>query len=313
MDRWILLSAALLCASANSHASCGAAFCQVNTNWSVQGVWDQPGARFDLRYEYIDQDQPRHGRDDVRVGEIRRHHDEERTTNRNWLATLDHVINERWAVVAKLPILSRDHDHIHNHRGAQLPEQWDFTEAGDLRVTARYTFPSGDPSNHSSGLIAGVKLPTGSFHVRNGEGDLAERSLQPGTGTTDAIIGGFYHAGTRSTGWFAQAQLQIPLDRRSDFEPGRQLTADLGVRQAIAGDLTGLLQLNAQFKARDRGAEAEPDDSGGTFVSLSPGLSYALGPDVQLYGFIQKPIYQRVNGVQLTADWSAAVGMSCRF
>jgi len=40
-------------------ASCGTAFCMVNTNWNVQGVWTEPGLRLDLRFEYIDQDQPR--------------------------------------------------------------------------------------------------------------------------------------------------------------------------------------------------------------------------------------------------------------
>ncbi len=32
-----------------------------------------------------------------------------------------------------------------------------------------------------------------------------------------------------------------------------------------------------------------------------------------MYSFVQKPIYQHVNGTQLTADWSAAVGISTQF
>lgn len=30
----------------------------------------------------------------------------------------------------------------------------------------------------------------------------------------------------------------------------------------------------------------------------------------RLYGFVQLPIYQRVNGTQLTADWAAVAGIS---
>ena len=37
-------------------ASCGSAFCNVNTNWSIQGIWTQQGAHVDVRFEYIDQD-----------------------------------------------------------------------------------------------------------------------------------------------------------------------------------------------------------------------------------------------------------------
>ncbi len=42
---------------------------------------------------------------------------------------------------------------------------------------------------------------------------------------------------------------------------------------------------------------------------LSPGASWALTPRISVYGFVQKPIYQYVNGVQLTADWSAVAGI----
>ena len=42
------------------------------------------------------------------------------------------------------------------------------------------------------GLSFGLKLPTGEFDVRNAMGALAERSLQPGTGTTDLLLGAFY-------------------------------------------------------------------------------------------------------------------------
>jgi hypothetical protein len=38
------------------------------------------------------------------------------------------------------------------------------------------------------------------------------------------------------------------------------------------------------------------------------GSPYAFTPAVQVYGFVQVPIYRYVNGVQLTADWSGTVG-----
>jgi hypothetical protein len=76
---------------------------------------------------------------------------------------------------------------------------------------------------------------------------------------------------------------------------------------------SGLLQINAQIKDRDRGGEAEPRDSGGSFVWLSPGLNYALTRAAKIYGFVQLPLYQRVNGIQLTAGWTAAAGASWHF
>ena len=46
---------------------------------------------------------------------------------------------------------------------------------------------------------------------------------------------------------------------------------------------------------------------------MSPGVSYSLSRGTQIYGFVQLPLYQHVNGVQLTANWSAAAGVHWRF
>jgi hypothetical protein len=66
-------------------------------------------------------------------------------------------------------------------------------------------------------------------------------------------------------------------------------------------------------KRRDEGAQAEPDDSGGRFVFLSPGASYKMGESFLLYAYYQVPLYQYVNGVQLTANKAVVVGVSARF
>src|SRR4029078_12582409 len=129
-------------ASSAVDASCGSAFCMVNTNWGVQGVWNEPGFRGDLRFEYIDQDQPRTGQQNVAVGEIPRHHDEVRTINRNLFATLDYGISEALGISVILPWVDPDHRHIHNHEGAPEPEAWNFSGLGDLRIAGRYQFPA---------------------------------------------------------------------------------------------------------------------------------------------------------------------------
>jgi len=37
-----------------------------------------------------------------------------------------------------------------------------------------------------------------------------------------------------------------------------------------------------------------------------------VGQHLQAYGFVQLPLYQYVNGTQLTADWSVVAGLSWR-
>jgi hypothetical protein len=270
-----------------------------------------------LRFEYIDQDQPRAGSRRVGVGEIRQHHDEIRTINRNWLATYDYTFNEAWGVSATLPVIDRSHSHIHNHGGAQIFDSWNFSEIGDLRVLARRQWRSESVEAQRLnfyGANFGVKLPTGSDDVRNPEGLLAERTLQPGTGTTDVLLGGYFRRMLSSgDSWFVDALVQAPLNMKDEFRPGVRTSIDLGYRREVGDKLGLMLQVNAQHRRPDHGLEAEPQNSGGDFVFLSPGASYALGHKLQVYGFVQLPLYQHVNGVQLTADWAVVAGFSAKF
>src|SRR5258706_7465017 len=81
-------------ASSGVHASCGSAFCLVNTSWDTHGAWSEPGWRLDLRYESIRQNRLQEGRRRVATGEIPRDHDEVETVNRNWLASIDYTFND---------------------------------------------------------------------------------------------------------------------------------------------------------------------------------------------------------------------------
>ena len=317
LSRKVLL-AAIACASAvDAAASCGAAFCAVNTDWSAQGAWTGGGARFDLRYEYIDLDQPRSGSDRVSVGQIPRHHDEVFTKNRNVVATVDWNLTPAWGVSVSVPYVDRQHFHIHNHHGAQLEDRWDFRGVGDVRVQARYVLSAAPNLDApcSTGFTLGVKLPTGKYDVTNGEGDAAERTLQPGTGTTDALLGVYWHRTEPLDGWsyFTRGTAVVPMNSRDGFKPGVQLQGDAGVRYAASSRLGLMVQANYVMKARDRGANAEPEDSGQRGLFVSPGISYNLGRNAQLYAFVQVPVYQRANGVQLTVDRTAVAGVSWRF
>jgi predicted porin len=293
----------------SAHASCGATFCSVNTQWETQGAWTEPGIRFNLRYEYTDQDQLRNGTDKVEPAGVLDTHDEIRTLNRNLHVGMDYAFNPTWAVSLQVPVVNRDHRHVHNDVVPEY-EAWSLTGLGDMRLSGRYQTAL---DHHAAvGVQFGLKLPTGKFDETNDLGQLAERSLQPGSGTTDALLGVYtYHQleGDATT-LFVQALWQRPLTERDDYQPGQQVTLDIGLRYALTRSLNAQLQLNLLWKDHDQGLNAEPDDSGGSYAFLSPGASYALTKQMQLYGFVQLPLYQYVNGTQLTADWSAVAGVS---
>jgi hypothetical protein len=166
-------------------------------------------------------------------------------------------------------------------------------------------------------LGGGLKLPTGDFNAVNAAGDTAERSLQLGTGTTDALLSA---SGNRQllihdkpSAWFVEAQVQHALNERSGYEPGAQLLVDAGLTFGATPKMNVLVQTNVLVKDRDSGIEAEPEETGGTFVFLSPGFAWAVKRDVSFYGFVQIPLYQDVNGAQLTADSALSLGVNYRF
>jgi hypothetical protein len=321
MHRFEAIAAALAAATGllptPSRASCGSAFCTVNTDWNVQGVYTEPGGRAELRYEFLRQGQLRAGSDKIAPGQVPSHHDELVTVNQALFGTFDYNFGN-WGLSLIVPLVQREHEHVHNHHGQALLEQWDFRGVGDIRLAGRQQWQTASEDlslSQSYGWLAGLKLPSGRTGVANGDGDLAERSLQPGTGTTDAFGGAFYQAGWPRQGVsaFIQGVFGAALNSYHYYRPGNRVAFDVGLRYDATPQWALLLQLNALWRGRDSGAEAEADDSGGRYLFLSPGLSWSIGRDLQMFAIAQLPLYQYVNGVQLTAAWGATAGIGWRF
>jgi hypothetical protein len=314
---FLLLAVAVTPAAA--FGSCGSAFCSVNTGFEARGVWTGPGTRVDLRYEYIEQDQLRSGTRKVSPAGVPGTHDELSTLNRNWLLQVDHSIDSHWGGTLIVPYVQRDHQHLFNPEATDPPEEaelesWRIREIGDVRLIGRYQIAADLESGRAYGVRFGAKLPTGRYEVRNDAGEQAERSLQPGTGTTDLILGAYYRGPLLDrSDWFASAYVQSALNSRQEFRPGTQFALDAGVSVPLASALSAQVQLNFLERWHDTGAQAEPQDSGGTFLFLSPGVSFALSQRWTIYAFAQLPLYQRVDGTQLTARSGGVVGASVTF
>lgn len=110
-------------------------------------------------------------------------------------------------------------------------------------------------------------------------------------------LGGYYSRVLGSgSSWFADLLVQTPLNEHDNFQ----------ARHA---------HLCRARLPQEHRRQAGPDAavSGGTFLFLSPGVSYMLTQRLQAYGFVQLPLYQYVNGVQLTADCAVGAGLSLRF
>jgi hypothetical protein len=307
----------MACLAEGAVASCGAASCSLMTDRYAQGSGETHlGWSADLRVETVTQKQLRRGTTDLDAADVT---DEEaierRTKNLNLVATLDYGIDASWSVALRVPVVHRDHVHDLLDPLTGLPgasEAWRFTRLGDVQATLRWQPATDGPAGWA--LFGGLKLPTGSIHVTNADGSRAERALQPGSGTTDLVLG---VAARRPFGLgdalVSQASWTQALNRREEFRPGRRVELSVGWSHAFSPSFGGVMQLNWRNRARDSGNQAEPDNSGSTMLDLSPGVTFGAGPASTLYAYLQLPLYQRVNGIQLVPRSALAIGWTNDF
>ncbi len=107
---------------------------------------------------------------------------------------------------------------------------------------------------------------------------------------------------------------QRALYFRQEYRPGDSVGLNLGMRYAGISYFSPLVQFNFKYANRDSGDEADRYSTGGTLLYISPGVSVPIvSRHLALYGFVQVPIYQDLNGVQLAPRFTTTVGMRYSF
>jgi hypothetical protein len=326
-----VLLAALLSTSSAAARACASCGCTLSSDWESQGYTTRPGLKVDLRYDYLNQDQLRHGTGSISAADAGQRltsegepQEVEKYTRNQYLTLgLDYGFNASWGIAVQLPYIYRHHSSLGTGSDGSEPgdEAYDSktSSIGDVRVVGRY---QGFTPQHNLGVMLGLKLPTGS-HTKMGvstdpaspgEAAPVDRGLQPGTGTTDAIVGAYYFDSlSKNWDWFAQGVVQTALNSNDDYRPGTGYNFNLGLRYMGLTKVTPQVQLNTRYVRHDTGAEADRTSTGGTLVYLSPGLVVPAGANTTVYGFVQLPVYQNVRGVQLTPRFLASVGARLAF
>jgi hypothetical protein len=322
-----------------SLASCGQAFCPIETSTTTERHPRGGELQVNLSYEFIEMDDPFIGTDSARVGEIRRAHDEQFTRNQTTKFTLDYGISSRLTVGALIPFVDRLHQHLAHEEeevvGGGVGEteivdetkRWRYQALGDLQLTARYLLHKADtPLQPSFSLIIGMKLPTGRTNVKDDDGEKAELTLQPGNGSWDGIVGLSYvqHFSVATVQrrialapLFVTAIGRFPVGTgKFGYRPGSELFLNIGTAYPVFRNFDILAQVNFHYRDRDNVGHApgvEQADTGRETLFLSPGVRYHVTDNLAVYALMQFAAYRRVNGIQLTSDWNVTSGISYRF
>jgi hypothetical protein len=339
MNEIAMTSAALAVAMAlpSTAMACASCGCTMSTDWSQQGLATMGGWNFDLRYDLLNQNELRSGTSRISAATAAQTPNnegtpaevEEFTKTQTVTLGLDYASSAGWGVALSIPYLRRSHatygsasdfGQTDGYPDATNGYRSSTNAIGDIKLVGRYYDFTED---RNWGLLAGVKLPTGSNNqtgtANDGSGaTLIDPGLQPGTKTTDLLLGiyGFLKPENQWS-FFGQAVYQTALKSATfdgaSYKPGNSLNLTLGARYAGWTSVVPTVQINARFVERDSGDAADVFATGGKLVYASPGLIAPLSDKVSLYGYVQVPVYQDVNGIQLTPRTIVSVGTRFSF
>lgn len=313
----------LLVATSTSAWACATCGCTLNPD-AATGYSTTQGWRISLEYDYIHQDRLRSGTHSAATvpdgNELERE-----TLNRYVTLGIHYAPSSKWSVQLYAPYVVRTHSTYGEFDSTQpLPELSSSRSAslGDLRLIVNY---QGLLATRNLGIQFGVKLPTGQYGTAikfNGgpaAGEPLDASLQPGTGSTDLILGAYYYVPiSQDFDLVANGQFQSAIKHHmdqpgNDFRPGNATTLNIGLRYEHNPRVTPQFQVNLLRKSPDQGALADVQSTAGTVIYLSPGISMAVTRRLQVFGFMQIPVYSNLYGYQLFPRYTASVGASYAF
>jgi hypothetical protein len=249
--------------------------------------------------------------------------------------------NRDWGVMVRIPTVNRTLTTDTGAYGGVLP--FNSKDIGDIDIMGIYT---GFFKDMSTGVMFGLKLPTGTFNAPG-----LDRDTQIGSGSTDLLLGAFHRgllSGDNAWQYFAQFLWHQPFlyqaaaDPQGFFDgnagvvqtyyPGMQIDGAAGIvynnwYHVIGLDkITPVAQVIVSHRNNDTGTGSDPYNSGFDRVMLSPGVEFTKVVDeannrvVKLYADVEVPVYYRANAAnnagtegQLVAPYLIKVVASYNF
>jgi hypothetical protein len=250
--------------------------------------------------------------------------------------------NRDWGVMVRIPTVNRTLTTDTQNPAFGIAS-FNSKDIGDIEIMGTYT---GFFKDMSTGIIFGVKLPSGTYNAPG-----IDRDTQIGSGSTDLLLGAFHRgmlSGDNAWQYFSQIMLRQPFlyqaaaDPQGFFDgnagvvqtyfPGRQIDGAAGILynnwyHVLGLDkITPLAQVIVSHRDNDAGTGADPFNSGFDRVMLSPGIEFTKVVDeannrvVKLYADVEVPVYYRANAAnnagtegQLVAPYLIRVTASYNF
>jgi hypothetical protein len=196
---------------------------------------------------------------------------------------------------------------------------------GDTTLFGEYRFlRSADQRTHLAALF-GVKLPTGETHSKHA-GERLETEHQPGTGSTDGLLGlaATHLAGPLS--YDASLLYSAAGTGAQHTDMGDVLGYNLAVSYRVGGERPAnpydmlrthawdlILELNGEYREHEQVRGDRDPNSGGTIVYLSPGVRYLNKSGWGLAFSLGVPVERDLNGTQVKPDYRLLTSLNAAF
>ena len=225
-----------------------------------------------------------------------------------------YMFNRSWGAMIEVPYWQRDYTGAYAGNDGDVMS-FNQNSIGDIRLLGMWTGLSEDMS---TGFLAGFKVPSGDWHYPP-----FDRDTQIGTGSTDLLLGGYKTGNTpftladRPFGWFIQVMYDLPFAFQDHYKPGREFDGAIGTYYdfGVVGplmELAPMLSILGSDRTRDRGINANPDNSGYDRVTISPGIETMIA-NVRVYADIEVPVFKNMVGYQLTNAFATKLILSYDF
>ena len=226
-------------------------------------------------------------------------------------AGFSYMFNRQWGIMVRIPFADRNFTTTVDPT-VGLVQTFNSKSVGDIELMGMYT---GFFDDMSTGLVYGIKLPTGTYTAFG-----LDRDSQIGSGSTDFILGGFHRGlltGDNHWQYFSQVQWRLPflysyafdpdIGTQALYKPGYQVDGALGVLynnlyNVFGFDkITPLAQVIVSHRVHDAGSAADPLNSGFDRLMFAPGIEFTKVVDeannrvVKFYADVETPFYYRVN------------------
>lgn len=231
-------------------------------------------------------------------------------------------ITHRLTVSAELPYLRRDdlregeHSYVGGLATNEVEQLGTVSGIGDLNLLAKYRLTGEEELRFA--LVGGLKVPTGSTHKRDPEGERLETEHQPGTGSWDPIVGASAAIKGGAVQLTASAIYQFAGKGAQDSRLGDRLQGGLSVSHHFGaqeeahhhdhGDEAGhhehhhelrdswdaFVELGGEWEGRQAIGGTVESASGGSWIYVAPGVRFNSRNGWSAGAAVALPLWQHI-------------------